>query len=140
MFVTIFSVIFYLSITILGVHSLTQMSALSYIVLIYLVPPIYNFLVLKCQKRKRMFLSLVLPSLASIFYGFLSWVTEVNGTWMTFVERNTISSPNFSLEIEPNGFDMTQIIFITIVYFGLAFGQYYFINRKNKEVKGEMYA
>lgn len=139
-FVTIFSIIFYLAMTILGINFLTQMSALSYIALIYLVPPIYNFLVLKFQRSKILFFSSLLPLLASIFYASLSWVTEANGTWLTFVERNTISSSNFSLEIEPNGFDITQIIFLTLVYFGLTFGQYYLMNRKNTEVRGDMYA
>lgn len=76
---------------------------------------------------------------STIFYTAFSWVTEKVGTWTAFIEKNSMSSDSLTIEIDPNGFDTTQIIFMLLTYFGISLALYFLLNRK--EIKsGEKYA
>ncbi|TDE67976.1 hypothetical protein E0E02_04545 [Streptococcus sp. KCJ4932] len=133
--------VLYLIITALGVYFLPSMSVLVYLGMIYLLPPVMNYILVTIRKHKKekFILSLVLPVFSTLFYAAFSWITEKTGTWMTFIEKNSMSSDSLTVEIDPNGFDTTQIIFMLLTYFGISLALYFLLNRK--EVKsGEKYA
>ncbi|WP_438059049.1 Msa family membrane protein [Streptococcus ruminicola] len=133
--------VLYLIITALGVYFLPSMSVLVYLGMIYLLPPVMNYILVTIRKHKKekLILSLVLPVFSTLFYAAFSWITEKTGTWMTFIEKNSMSSDSLTVEIDPNGFDTTQIIFMLLTYFGISLALYFLLNRK--EVKsGEKYA
>lgn len=133
--------VLYLIITALGVYFLPSMSVLVYLGMIYLLPPVMNYILvtIRKQKKEKFILSLVLPVFSTLFYAAFSWITEKTGTWMTFIEKNSMSSDSLTVEIDPNGFDTTQIIFMLLTYFGISLALYFLLNRK--EIKsGEKYA
>lgn len=142
MTLTVFiAAILYLILTVLGIYFLPSMSVLIYLGMIYLLPPVMNYILVtsRKQKKEKFTLSLVLPVFSTLFYAAFSWITEKIGTWMTFIEKNSMSSDSLTVEIDPNGFDTTQIIFMLLTYFGISLALYFLLNRK--EVKsGEKYA
>ncbi len=142
MTLTVFiAAILYSILTVLGIYFLPSMSVLVYLGMIYLLPPVMNYIlvVARKQKKEKFTLSLVLPVFSTIFYTAFSWVTEKVGTWTAFIEKNSMSSDSLTIEIDPNGFDTTQIIFMLLTYFGISLALYFLLNRK--EIKsGEKYA
>ncbi|SES14856.1 Msa family membrane protein [Streptococcus gallolyticus] len=142
MTLTIFiAAILYLILTVLGIYFLPSMSVLIYLSMIYLLPLVVNYVLVTTRKQKneKFTLSLVLPVFSTLFYAAFSWATEKFGTWLAFIEKNSMSSDSLTIEIDPNGFDTAQIIFMLLTYFGISLALYFLLNRK--EVKsGEKYA
>lgn len=83
------SFMFYLIMTLVGNYYLASMSALFYLILIYLLPPIVNYIATKFVKssNEKLLLSVLLPTFSTLFYGVLSWLTEQSGAWLAFVEK-----------------------------------------------------
>lgn len=132
----------YFGLTLLGNQFLSSMSVVLYLALIYLLPPLLNVLGITLRKNKteKLSLSLILPLFSTLFYAALSWVTEKSGSWQAFVNHNTVSNQNLTVEIEANGFDPSQIIFMVLVYFGISLTAYYLSTKKDKKQRGKQYA
>lgn len=85
--------------------------------------------------------TLVLPVLSSIFYLLFAYITDNTGTWDKFIELNTISDGNVTVEISQSLLDINQITFMLLVYWGTMIIQYVILKRKNSVyVEGRNYA
>ena len=142
MFFIFIAATIYLALTFFLSTNLLLLSVPVFLGLVYLVPPIMNISFQKWGiKGKKLLSSLLLPSLATIFYLGFAYLVMSSGLWEQFVQLHTQSDSQMSIEIAYNLLDNTQLIFVGLVYYGSSLGYYLLEKRKeNIENKGVQHA
>ncbi|MGT2948640.1 Msa family membrane protein [Streptococcus devriesei] len=133
--ITILGIIFYTLLAFLTASFLGNISTLLFIGLFYLLPLVVNAISVNLasfKKKKRLLpLTLIFPTLSLLSYTLFSKLVLSGSAWENFVERNSVQAHDFSVEISGNLLDMSQIIFVTLLYFSLS-GLNYLIQNKKK--------
>lgn len=117
--------------------ALKNLSAAIVLGSMYLAPVITNAILVHRQKNKDdgKKMSLILPVISTIGYGAYSYLATMTGAWREFALRHTVSGENFSMEIDPELFSSSDMIFIAIIFFALAGLNYIIYSISKKEVK-----
>ena len=131
MFFIFIAAVVYLALAFFLSTNLLILSVPVFLGLVYLLPPAFNLLLQKVSaKNKKLLFSLILPSLASIFYLGFAHLVMSSGLWEQFVQLNTRADSQMSIEITQNLLDSTQFIFVGLVYYGSSLGYYLLEKRK----------
>lgn len=137
------SIISYILLLVLSLKMFLLFTPPVFLLVIYILPVAINVLVTYFQSNQKFkqIVTLVLPALSSVFYLLFAYITENTGTWNKFIELNTISDGNVTVEISKSLLDINQITFMLLVYWGTMIIQYVVLKRKNSVyVEGKNYA
>ena len=125
-----------------GSQFLLALSAPAFALLVYIFPLILNFLVTKMQKNdtQKLIASLVSPILTVLFYvGFVS-LSLSSGAWSKFVEANNVANSSIILEITTTPLDASQLIFFSLVFFGISLATYFISKASLSKNRGVQHA
>lgn len=75
-----------------------------------------------------------------IFYAAFAYITSSNGQWAQFSQLNTVSDDVMSVEVASNLLAPSQILFVAVVYYGIAFATYFIQQTGRQKEKGVIYA
>lgn len=137
----ILSVLVYIGLLFVNLKLFLSMSIPLFLLLVYGLPIVFNAILawLQSTEKLRIVATLVLPSLAVIFYLGLAHFTQEMGLWTEFISRHTLSDGGLTVEIANSLFDPAQLIFMGLTYYGGAILTY-FVMKKSTENKGVSYA
>lgn len=126
MLLLILIALFYLALVIFGSLFIGQMSAPVFALLVYMTPLLLTIILIKQEKQKASAqrLAVIAPSLATLSYVGLSYLSLSSGAWSTFVAANAVANSNVTLNIASNPLSFSQILFVIIVFFGSALATY----------------
>ena len=108
-----------------------------FLLVIYALPLLLNFIVYKVQKGEwKFWTALVLPTVSVAAYLLFAYLTSSNGTWIEFAQMNMISDEDMQLDIALNLFDGSQILFISLLFYGVSLASHFISNKvSSKGVK-----
>lgn len=135
--------LFYLLSITISANLLTTLTVPVFFGVLYVLPIAINILFIKLQKNNiyKMIYSLVLPTLALVSYFLFAYITSKSGAWLEFINMNTISNGDISIDIAKNLFSSSQISFVVLIYYASSVAYYLFTKAsKKKEMKGIKYA
>ncbi|PNM01572.1 hypothetical protein A6J86_009430 [Streptococcus mutans] len=134
--ITILGIIFYTLLAFLTASFLGNISTLLFIGLFYLLPLIVNTISVNSAsfKEKKLLLpiTLIFPTLSYILF---STLVSSGSAWENFVERNSVQTHDFAVKISGNLLDVSQIVFVTLLYFSLSGLNYLIQNKKRGKNK-----
>ena len=107
---------------------LPNLSVMILALILYLFPIIIHGYVLYNSKNKKdlIYKSISLPIISSVAYMIFAILSEKMSIWKVFVERNIVVSDEMTVE-------MSQIIFVVILYLSISIVTYYIKSQKNKK-------
>lgn len=111
--------------------------------IIYLVPIVVNSLVTIFQKenKEKFLYTLLFPAIAFLFYITFAFFTMKSGLWSEFVQANTVSTAEISVDVATNLFSIEQVLFAGLVYFSPSAICYFFSRTSQMNTnKGVTYA
>lgn len=134
--------VIYLGLALVGAQLLPFMSAPVFALLVYVLPLVLTALVVKFQRtnRWRWLASLISPALAILFYIGLAKSALASGAWSSFVANNTMSNSSISLNISSTPLDVMQLLFVSLVFYGVSLAGYVIISRSKTAHQGGRYA
>lgn len=131
------SIITYSAITIVNSYLSLQLSIPLFLLTFYVLPLSVNFVIYKIQKVNwKSLTAIVLPTFSLVSYLAFAYITSSNGSWLKFVQINTMSDNNMSLEIATDLFATSQVLFVAVLFYGVSLA-HHFISQKvsNKGVQ-----
>ncbi|WP_066915974.1 Msa family membrane protein [Streptococcus sp. DD12] len=114
---------------------LDSMSILGFISIIYFFPIIMNITLsaLAIDKGgKKGNYCYSFPSMSLIMYLIIGVLLYHSQSWINFIENNVISSGEMYIRVNSNLLDLSQIIFVALLYFLVEFLCLKLIERRNK--------
>ncbi|BBC55912.1 Msa family membrane protein [Streptococcus mutans] len=137
--ITILGIIFYTLLAFLTASFLGNISTLLFIGLFYLLPLIVNTISVNSasfkEKKLLLPLTLIFPTLSLLSYILFSTLVSSGSAWENFVERNSVQTHDFAVKISGNLLDVSQIVFVTLLYFSLSGLNYLIQNKKRGKNK-----
>lgn len=82
----------------------------------------------------------IFPTMSMIFYAAFAYITSSNGQWAQFSQLNTVSDDVMSVEVASNLLAPSQILFVAVVYYGVAIATYFIQQTSRQKEKGVTYA
>ncbi|HFR3914914.1 TPA: Msa family membrane protein, partial [Streptococcus suis] len=112
------------------------------LLLTYLLPPIVNSICLGLLKDNswKAWSAGIFPTMSMIFYAAFAYITSSNGQWAQFSQLNTVSDDVMSVEVASNLLAPSQILFVAVVYYGVAIATYFIQQTSRQKEKGVTYA
>lgn len=135
------STIAYTLLTIFNINEFLSFNPLVFLLMVYIVPIVINMSVVYFQKNKsiKLLSAVILPTISSICYSIFAYITLTSGSWSRFVEMNSIAKDGFSMEVSASLFEVNQLVFMLVVYYGSTIIQYFMkkhaVNKENGEAK-----
>ena len=114
---------------------LPNLSVMILALILYLFPIIIHGYVLYNSKNKKdlIYKSISLPIISSVAYMIFAILSEKMSIWKVFVERNIVVSDEMTVQIAQSPLEMSQIIFVVILYLPISIVTYYIKSQKNKK-------
>ena len=114
---------------------LPNLSVMILALILYLFPIIIHGYVLYNSKNKKdlIYKSISLPIISSVAYMIFAILSEKMSIWKVFVERNIVVSDEMTVQIAQSPLEMSQIIFVVILYLSISIVTYYIKSQKNKK-------
>ena len=137
MLLLLFAVVIYAVLALATSYLLPFLSVPLVLLVIYALPLLLNFIVYKVQKGEwKFWTALVLPTVSVAAYLLFAYLTTSNGTWIEFAQMNMISDEDMQLDIALNLFDGSQILFISLLFYGVSLASHFISNKvSSKGVK-----
>ncbi|MFV8044958.1 Msa family membrane protein [Streptococcus pluranimalium] len=138
-----FNLLFYLLLIAISTSFLNSFTVPVFLGLLYFLPVCINILFTKIQKNKtyKLISSLLFPTFSLLSYFLFAYITSKSGAWLEFINMNTLSNGDISVDIAKNLFSSSQVSFVVLVYYASSIAYYLFTNTaKKKENKGVKYA
>ncbi|HEM6495839.1 TPA: hypothetical protein U2E39_001864 [Streptococcus suis] len=134
--------LFYTCLTVVSSQLLLSLSVPILLLLTYLLPPIVNSICLGLQKDNswKAWSAGIFPTMSMIFYATFAYITSSNGQWAQFSQLNTVSDDVMSVEVASNLLAPSQILFVAVVYYGVAIATYFIQQTSRQKEKGVTYA
>lgn len=114
---------------------LPNLSVMILALILYLFPIIIHGYVLynSTNKKDLIYKSISLPIISSVAYMIFAILSEKMSIWKVFVERNIVVSDEMTVQIAQSPLEMSQIIFVVILYLSISIVTYYIKSQKNKK-------
>ena len=114
---------------------LPNLSVMILALILYLFPIIIHGYVLYNSKNKKdlIYKIISLPIISSVAYMIFAILSEKMSIWKVFVERNIVVSDEMTVQIAQSPLEMSQIIFVVILYLSISIVTYYIKSQKNKK-------
>ncbi|HEM5343498.1 TPA: hypothetical protein U1399_000353 [Streptococcus suis] len=132
----------YTCLTVVSSQLLLSLSVPILLLLTYLLPPIVNSICLGLLKDNswKAWSAGIFPTMSMIFYAAFAYITSSNGQWAQFSQLNTVSDGVMSVEVASNLLAPSQILFVAVVYYGVAIATYFIQQTSRQKEKGVTYA
>ncbi|HEM4666701.1 TPA: hypothetical protein U1069_000805 [Streptococcus suis] len=132
----------YTCLTVVSSQLLLSLSVPILLLLTYLLPPIVNSICLGLLKDNswKAWSAGIFPTMSMIFYAAFAYITSSNGRWAQFSQLNTVSDDVMSVEVASNLLAPSQILFVAVVYYGVAIATYFIQQTSRQKEKGVTYA
>ncbi|MGJ5932380.1 Msa family membrane protein [Streptococcus suis] len=132
----------YTCLTVVSSQLLLSLSVPILLLLTYLLPPIVNSICLGLLKDNswKAWSAGIFPTMSMIFYAAFAYITSSNGQWDQFSQLNTVSDDVMSVEVASNLLAPSQILFVAVVYYGVAIATYFIQQTSRHKEKGVTYA
>lgn len=132
----------YTCLTVVSSQLLLSLSVPILLLLTYLLPPIVNSICLGLLKDNswKAWSAGIFPTMSMIFYAAFAYITSSNGQWAQFSQLNTVSDDVMSVEVASNLLAPSQILFVAVVYYGVAIATYFIQQTSRQKEKGVTYA
>ncbi|HEL2226763.1 TPA: hypothetical protein TZH65_001014 [Streptococcus suis] len=132
----------YTCLTVVSSQLLLSLSVPILLLLAYLLPPIVNSICLGLLKDNswKAWSAGIFPTMSMIFYAAFAYITSSNGQWAQFSQLNTVSDDVMSVEVASNLLAPSQILFVAVVYYGVAIATYFIQQTSRQKEKGVTYA
>ncbi|MGU8056396.1 Msa family membrane protein [Streptococcus suis] len=134
--------LFYICLTVVSSQLLLSLSVPILLLLTYLLPPIVNSICLGLQKDNswKAWSAGIFPTMSMIFYAAFAYITSSNGHWAQFAQLHTVSDDVMSVELAGELLVPSQMLFIAVVYYGVAIATYFIQQTSRQKEKGVTYA
>ncbi|HEM3868257.1 TPA: hypothetical protein U1V35_002031 [Streptococcus suis] len=134
--------LFYICLTVASSQLLLSLSVPVLLLLTYLLPPIVNSICMGLQKTEswKAWSAGIFPTMSMIFYAAFAYITSSNGQWAQFSQLNTVSDDVMSVEVASDLLAPSQMLFVAVVYYGIAFATYFIQQTGRQKEKGVTYA
>ncbi|WP_105097134.1 Msa family membrane protein [Streptococcus suis] len=134
--------LFYICLTVVSSQLLLSLSVPILLLLTYLLPPIVNSICLGLQKDNswKAWSVGIFPTMSMIFYAAFAYITSSNGQWAQFAQLHTVSDDVMSVELAGELLVPSQMLFIAVVYYGVAIATYFIQQTSRQKEKGVTYA
>ncbi|HEL2430607.1 TPA: hypothetical protein TZW65_000889 [Streptococcus suis] len=132
----------YTCLTVVSSQLLLSLSVPILLLLTYLLPPIVNSICLGLLKDNswKAWSAGIFPTMSMIFYAAFAYITSSNGQWAQFSQLSTVSDDVMSVEVASNLLAPSQILFVAVVYYGVAIATYFIQQTSRQKEKGVTYA
>ncbi|AML45662.1 Msa family membrane protein [Streptococcus suis] len=132
----------YTCLTVVSSQLLLSLSVPILLLLTYLLPPIVNSICLGLLKDNswKAWSAGIFPTMSMIFYAAFAYITSSNDQWAQFSQLNTVSDDVMSVEVASNLLAPSQILFVAVVYYGVAIATYFIQQTSRQKEKGVTYA
>ncbi|HEM3184715.1 Msa family membrane protein [Streptococcus suis] len=132
----------YTCLTVVSSQLLLSLSVPILLLLTYLLPPIVNSICLGLLKDNswKAWSAGIFLTMSMIFYAAFAYITSSNGQWAQFSQLNTVSDDVMSVEVASNLLAPSQILFVAVVYYGVAIATYFIQQTSRQKEKGVTYA
>ncbi|HEM5596067.1 TPA: hypothetical protein U1680_001187 [Streptococcus suis] len=132
----------YTCLTVVSSQLLLSLSVPILLLLTYLLPPIVNSICLGLLKDNswKAWSAGIFPTMSMIFYAAFAYITSSNGQWAQFSQLNTVSDDVMSVEVASNLLAPSQILFVAVVYYGVAIATCFIQQTSRQKEKGVTYA
>ncbi|CYU11237.1 membrane protein [Streptococcus suis] len=132
----------YTCLTVVSSQLLLSLSVPILLLLTYLLPPIVNSICLGLLKDNswKAWSAGIFPTMSMIFYAAFAYITSSNGQWAQFSQLNTVSDDVMSVKVASNLLAPSQILFVAVVYYGVAIATYFIQQTSRQKEKGVTYA
>ncbi|HEO6712703.1 TPA: hypothetical protein VBA94_001899 [Streptococcus agalactiae] len=133
------SIIIYTLLTIFNINEFLSFNPLVFLSMVYILPVLINMSIVYFQKNKtfKILSAMILPTISSICYSIFAYITLTSGSWEKFVESNSIAKDGFSMEVSSSLFEVNQVVFMLVVYYGSTIIQYFMNKRVANNENGE---
>lgn len=134
--------LFYICLTVISSQLLLSLSVPILLLLTYLLPLIVNSICLGLQKDNswKVWSAGIFPTMSMIFYATFAYITSSNGQWAQFAQLHTVSDDVMSVELAGELLVPSQMLFIAVVYYGVAIATYFIQQTSRQKEKGVTYA
>ncbi|HFR3159611.1 TPA: Msa family membrane protein [Streptococcus suis] len=134
--------LFYICLTVVSSQLLLSLSVPILLLLTYLLPPIVNSICLGLLKDNswKAWSVGIFPTMSMIFYAAFAYITSSNGQWAQFAQLHTVSDDVMSVELAGELLVPSQMLFIAVVYYGVAIATYFIQQTSRQKEKGVTYA
>lgn len=112
----------YVMLTVVSSQFLLSLSAPIFLILVYLLPILLNMIGIKYQKNKnlRLICTGIFPLFSMLYYLLFAYLTASSGTWSAFIQMNSVSDSQMTVDIAENLMSGSQLLFAGLVYFTTA--------------------
>ena len=120
MLLLLLSIIGYILLSLVTTKTFLTFSPLIFLLVVYVLPIGLNAVVVGFQKNKlfKQLAFMLTPTLSTLFYITFAYAVSQNGDWIRYMELQTITDGNVSIELATSLFDLGQIAFMLLVYYG----------------------
>ena len=120
MLLLLLSIIGYILLSLVTTKTFLTFSPLIFLLVVYVLPIGLNAVVAGFQKNKlfKQLAFVLTPTLSTLFYIMFAYAVSQNGDWIRYMELQTITDGNVSIELATSLFDLGQIAFMLLVYYG----------------------
>lgn len=131
------SIIFYIFMYVFTILFLTKLPLLGFIGLVYFLPLVINGVMITYIYIKKTSLSLlecyIFPLISTLSYWVFGTIIGKTTAWYQFVSKYTYTNGDMYVKIKSNLISISQIVFVTLLYFSVQFLISLFI----KKIKGK---
>ena len=107
-----------------------KMPLLLFLILLYILPPAINCWIMVKNKEYLTRLSIILPVVSTLVYCIIGIILQGSDNWNRFVIDNTVTQGEYNVSIHSDLMAISQIVFVVILYFSVAFIFYLIVRRK----------
>lgn len=119
MILFILSIIAYIALLLVDLKFFLLFSPPVFLLMVYILPLLINWVLTHFQKKELKVASMVVfPTLSALFFLAFAYLTLKNGSWFQFIELNTVSGEDVSIDISSSLLEMGQLTFMALVYYG----------------------
>ncbi|WP_205401978.1 Msa family membrane protein [Streptococcus lutetiensis] len=135
------AMVIYVGLTFTSYHLLLSLSVPIFLLCLYALPLLINFVLYKYQKDNlKTVTAILLPTFSMLYYVAFSSFVLLTGVWAEFVQLNTLVNGDMSVEISTNLFESSQLLFAGVLFYGFSIAYHLFTKRSLTKQIGEKYA
>lgn len=123
-------VAYYMISTVAIIFFVDKMPLLLFLILLYILPPAINCWIMVKNKEYLTRLSIILPVVSTLVYCIIGIILQESDNWNRFVIDNTVTQGEYNVSIHSDLMAISQIVFVVILYFSVAFIFYLIVRRK----------
>ncbi len=121
---------YYMISTVAIILFVDKMPLLLFLILLYILPPAINCWIMVKNKEYLTRLSIILPVVSTLVYCIIGIILQGSDNWNRFVIDNTVTQGEYNVSIHSDLMAISQIVFVVILYFSVAFIFYLIVRRK----------